>query len=85
MRNPAEISKKSAASIAKWRIKEVLETDKSIDPLTRIGMKQALMDGGGVDQIANILYDLGLKISVDRNNKEHADWIKDGAVEIEKN
>ncbi len=83
-RDPAEITQDSAASIAKWRISELIEDDK-FDGLTKFAMQQAIKDGGGVDEIAEILYTLGLKIAVDKNNPEHQDWIKKRAVVLEGN
>lgn len=84
MRNPAEITKESAAHIAKWRIKEILDEDKNMPLLERMAMQSAIQKGGGVDKIADILYDLGLRISVDQDSEEHAAWIKGGVVVLEK-
>lgn len=84
MRSPVEISKASAANIAKWRIREIMADDKNMPLFRRMAMQSAVQDGGGVDEIAAILYDLGLRISIDQNNAEHAAWINGGVVALEK-
>ena len=82
-RNPAEINQDSAAHIAKELIKDLLDTDRAMPMLTRMALKTAIQPGGGVDEIAKILYSKGLYISVDQNNTEHQQWVKDGVVELE--
>ncbi len=82
MRKPAEITKGSAISIAKWRIGDMLKNDK-LNMIQKYTMGAALADGGGVDQIGNILYDLGLKLSIDTENPVHKSWLESGAVEID--
>ena len=83
MRNPVEITMKSAASIAKWRIKEILSADQTISAMERFAMSSSMADGGGVDKIAKILYDLGLKITIDKNNPEHKAWIDNNSVRLD--
>lgn len=81
-RVPAEITKGSAAHIAKCRIQEMLDHDE-LDIIKRFALKSAIKDGGGVDEIATILWDLGLHMTVDTNNPTHQQWITDGAVVLE--
>lgn len=83
MRNAAEISRDSAIGIAKWRISELVR-DPKLTVIQKFAMNSALADGGAVDQIGTMLYDLGLKLSIDQNNQSHQEWVKSGAVEIEK-
>lgn len=89
MRQPAEITQESAASIAKWRMRELLEADKKLLSPQRMpmmksfAMGQAIQADGGVDEIAKMLYALGIKLSIDKNNPDHKEWIRLGAVEIE--
>ncbi len=82
MRRPAEITRDSAVGIAKWRIGD-LAKDPDVSMMQKFWMTSALAKGGVVEQIGNILYDLGLKLSIDQDNPEHAQWIKDGAVELD--
>ncbi len=88
-RDPVEITKKSAASIAKWRMQMLLDEDdklpsnKQMNMLKKFSMKQAILPGGPVDEIAAMLYDLGIHLSIDKNNEEHASWIKANAVILE--
>jgi len=83
MREPAEITKDSAAYIAKWRIRTILESDKSIGFVKKFAMEAAAKDGGGVDEIADVLYSLGLKLSIDMNNPVHKAWVEGRAVFLE--
>ncbi len=89
MRDPVEITKKSAASIAKWRMQMLIDADKKLpasrqmNMLKRFSMEQAILKGGPVDEIADMLYDLGIHLSIDKNNEEHASWIKANAVILE--
>lgn len=89
MRDPAEITRTSAVNIAKWRIQDMLDTDKSLSMMQAFALRTALADGGAIEQIADILYDCGLKITVDKNNPTHQDWLTpdekgDAAVYLEK-
>ncbi len=80
MRSPVEITQRSAASIAKWRMQEIIDNDKSMPGLKRFAMQQAVKEGGAVDEIAEMLYTLGIRLSVDQNDETHAEWIKIRAV-----
>ncbi len=82
-REPIEITQASAVSIAKWRIKELLKTG-NIPMFQRLGMQASLAQGGGVDQIGEMLYSMGIRLSIDGNNPEHFEWIKQGSVVVEK-
>lgn len=84
MRDPVEITRRSAASIAKWRMRTMLSEDKNMPALKRFAMQQAVQDGGGVDEIADMLYAMGMKLSIDKNNPEHKSWIDGRAVDLEK-
>lgn len=84
MRDPADITKRSAINVAKSRIEEILAEDQNMGTMARIAMKSAIQPGGGLYQIADMLYDMGLRISIDKNNPEHQDWLKIRAVELEK-
>lgn len=84
MRDSVEITKASAAHIAKWRIKEILDQDKNMPLFKKMAMQSAIAKGGGVDEIADILYELGLKISIDKNNPDHKSWIDGKVVVLEK-
>ncbi len=75
-RQSADITRKSAVNIAKWRIGDLLKTDASLGAMQKMALRMALSEGGAVEQIADILYDCGLKLSVDMNNPEHQSWIK---------
>ena len=77
-RNPVEIDKKSAINIAKWRIGEKAKTEK--DFVTKMMLQTALQPGGGVEQIAEILYGMGVRLSIDRNDPDHASWLSTGAA-----
>lgn len=78
-RNPVEITEESAASIAKWRIKEMIDNG-SMDFIKKMAMQSAIQKGGGVDEIARILYGMGLRLTVDKNNETHQKWIAARAV-----
>ncbi len=82
-RESVEITRDSAASIAKWRMKEMLDNDKNIPALKRFAMQSAIHKGGGVDEIADMLYAMGIRLSIDKNNDEHKSWIEAGAVILE--
>ncbi len=90
MRSPVEITRDSAASIAKWRMKEMLKEDEKRPPsqrmplLKKMAMQSAIQKGGGVDEIAEMLYSLGMKLSIDQNDEDHKAWISTGAVFVEK-
>lgn len=84
MRDPKEITKRSAASIAKWRMEQILADDKSMPALKRFAMTQAIRKGGEVDEIAEMLYAMGIRLTVDSNNPEHKAWIDSSAVILEK-
>ncbi len=89
-RDPAEITRRSAAHIAKYLIGEMIEEDDKkprrdqMPTLTNFALKAAINDGGGIDEIAKILYDKGLFISIDKSNPEHAEWLQSGAAEVAK-
>ncbi len=90
MRDPAEITKKCAASIAKWRIGEMLaeleRTSGTFDlqaTLRKVALKTAVAPGGGIDEIADVLYGMGLKLTIDKNNPVHQKWIEGGAIILE--
>ncbi len=89
-RDPAEITRRSAAHIAKYLISEMIEADDKkpsrdrMPTLTNFALKAAIKDGGGIDEIAKILYDKGLYISIDKNSAEHKEWLDCGAAELEK-
>lgn len=78
-RSGVEINKDSAVSLAKWRIKQVID-DKSTSLLRRFALIQSMKPGGGVDEIAGMLYDMGIRLSIDANNEQHAQWIETGAA-----
>ncbi len=84
MRDPAEITQASAAYIAKWQIGQILKTDQSLTMMEQFAMQQAIQKNGAVDKIAKILYDAGLKITVDKNHGDHRAWIDAKAVILEK-
>ncbi len=84
MRDSVEITKASAAYIAKWRMKEMIDSDKSMDMLKRFAMSKAIEKGGGVDEIADMLYSMGIRLSIDRNDPDHRAWIENKAVILEK-
>ncbi len=84
MRSPVEINQRSAASIAKWRMQQIIDTDKSLSLLKKFAMEQAIKKGGGVDEIAEMLYGMGIRLSIDQNTPEHAEWISGGYVIVEK-
>ncbi len=75
MRDSVDITKKSAVNIAKWRISELLKTGR-FGVFESTALKMALANGGAVEQIADILYECGLKISVDKNDPDHQLWLK---------
>ncbi len=82
-RDSADITRRSAANIAKWRIKEMLkDKNNNLNMMQKAALNIALSDGGAIEQIADILYDAGMMLSVDRNNPEHQAWIEAGAVEL---
>lgn len=83
-RDSADITQASAANIAKYLIEEQMKDDPKMPMLTRITLQTAIQPGNGVDQIAEILYSMGLKISIDKNNPDHMDWVSGGAAELEK-
>ncbi len=79
MRKPVELTKESAASIAKWRMQQMI-LDPATPWLKRIALKSAISAGGGVDEVANILYAMGIRLTVDENNSEHKAWLDSGAA-----
>lgn len=74
-----EIDKASAVSLAKWRIQQVID-DPTTGMLRRFALKTALKPGGGVDEIASMLYDMGIRLSIDSGNPVHAQWLANGAA-----
>lgn len=83
MRDPVEITKGSAVNVATWRMKEILDSDKNMPALKRFAMQAAIQKGGGVEEIAEILYAMGLRLTIDRNNPEHKSWIDARVVCLE--
>lgn len=83
-RDPVEITRDSAAHIAKWRMKEMLAADQNMPLLKRMAMQQAVQKGGGVDEIADMLYAMGIRLSIDRNDDDHRAWIEAKVVFTEK-
>ncbi len=83
-RDPVEITQDSASHIAKWRMREMMKEDKNMDALKRFAMTKAVEKGGGVDEIANMLYSMGIRLTLDRNNAEHQSWIAANVVALEK-
>lgn len=80
-RSPVEITQESAAWLAKQRLEQMLPTLSAVKAFV---VKQSIKDGGTIDEIAKILYELGLKITIDNNNEEHKQWVADGVVELDK-
>lgn len=83
-RESADITQASASNIAKYLIEEQVKNDRKMPTFTKMALQAAIQPGNAVDQIAEILYDMGLKISVDKNNNEHKEWLASGAAELEK-
>lgn len=79
-RKPAEISQESAAHIAKCRMQEMLK-DPAMPMMKRMGMQMGI--NSGADEIAEILYDMGVRLSIDLNDPAHAQWVKDESVILE--
>ncbi len=81
MRECVEITKESAAHVAKYFVKQQAQAET--DFLRKMAMTSAVQDDGAIDQIANLLYDMGIKLSIDKSNPEHARWLADGAAVAE--
>ncbi len=85
-RDPVEINQTSAANLAKWRIGEMLkelEGKSSFNlqvTLRKVALNAALAPGGGIDEIATVLYGMGLRLTVDKNNPQHKFWIDNHQV-----
>lgn len=80
-RQSVEITRESAAHIAKWKIKQILDQkDNGLSMMQKMAMGVALQDGGGVDQIAGILYGSKIHLALDINDPEHKSWLDSGAA-----
>lgn len=84
-RDPVEINQASAEYLAKCRIKQMLaDPNAKLDFIKRMALKASLEDDGPVDQIADMLWGMGLRMTVDKNNPDHKTWIETGVVFLEK-
>lgn len=77
-RSPVEINQTSACSLAKWRIQQRLKG--KVGFMEQVMLQQAIKDGGAVDEIAQMLYDMGIRLSIDKDNPEHKAWLDQGAA-----
>ena len=82
MRLDARITKTSAIHLGKERTKAIIA-----DPKTDAGRKFRLgmgLNGGAVEELVEILFSMGLRVTVDKNSPDHQKWIASGAVALEK-
>ncbi len=82
MRSDARITRDSVVHLSKERINAMIK-----DPATPFLQKTTLGMGlraGAVEQIADMLFAMGLRITVDKNSPQHQQWIASGAVQLEK-
>lgn len=82
MRSDARITKDSVIHLSKERIKAIIKDPKTAG-MERFTLSMGL-NNGAVEQIANMLFDMGLRITVDKNSADHQRWIASGAVTLEK-
>lgn len=80
-RSPAEITRIAAINIAKWKVAELCK-QPGTPMLTRFALQTALK-GDAVEQIADVLYGSGLKLTIDLNDPAHKSWLESGAVKLE--
>lgn len=78
MRAPVEITKESAVYIAKYFVGE--QAKKETNFIRKFALNSSLEPGGGIDQIADMLYGLGIKLSIDKSNTDHVEWLRSGAA-----
>lgn len=77
-REPCEIHKDSAKTLAKWHIENVVIPQSSFGK--RIILQAAIAKGGAVDEIVDMLDGMGIKLSIDKSNPQHKTWLENHNV-----
>lgn len=81
MRESVEITKSSAIYVAKHFVGEA--TKDETDFFRKLAMSSAVQPGGAIEQIADLLYEMGIKLSIDKSNPDHQQWLANGAAVAE--